>query len=74
MQILVALVFAVIAALALSLQSADAIVSEQSTGMHSDYQDRLLVAFFTLVCSALLVTLVVHYYRMQWGRKSILTE
>jgi hypothetical protein len=73
MQILVALVFAVIAALALSLQSADAIVSEQSTEMHSEYQDRLLVAFFN-VWSALLVTLVIHYYWMQWGRKSILTE
>ena len=54
MQILVALVFAVIAAIAFSLQIVDAIVSEQSTGIHGDYRNSLLVAFFTIVCSALL--------------------
>ncbi|MEM3095313.1 MAG: hypothetical protein QXX64_06720 [Nitrososphaera sp.] len=67
----------VAAALASSLQAADAIVSVKSAGLHhhhQDYQDSLLVAFFTIVCSALLVTMVIHYYRIQWGRKSIITE
>lgn len=74
MRILPSLALAVVAALAFSLQAADAIVSENSAGLHQDYRDGLLVAFFTIVCSTLLVTLVIHYYRMQWGRRSILTE
>jgi hypothetical protein len=65
------------AALASSLQPADAIVSALPTAAHgpySDYQHSLLIAFFTLVCSVPLVTMVMHYYRMQWGRRSVLTR
>jgi ABC-type spermidine/putrescine transport system permease subunit II len=74
MQALLFLAFVMVAAASFSLRGAYAIVSEQPTGMHSSYQDSLLVAFFTIICSTILVTLVFHYYRMQWGRKSILTE
>lgn len=57
------------------VQPADAIVSEHVPA-HAlyDYQQSLLVAFFTIVCSALLITLVLHYYRIQWGRRSLLTR
>ena len=76
MNMLLVLVFATSAALAFSFPSADAIVPAPlaSQGPHSDYQDGLLVAFFTVACSALLVTLVMHYYRVQWGRRSVLTR
>jgi len=74
MRFLLPLALVVVAALAFSLEAADAIVSEKSAGLHQDYQDSLLVAFFTIVCSALLVTMVIHYYRIQWGRRSIITE
>ncbi|MEW6605423.1 MAG: hypothetical protein AB1351_12155 [Thermoproteota archaeon] len=69
-------VFVASAALAFSFNSADAIVSGQSVApMHYlDYPYNLLVPFFTIVCSTLLVTIVLHYYRTQWGRKSIITE
>jgi len=69
--------FAVIVAFSFSGQSANAIVSEHpamAEKLHSDYQYDLLVAFFVVVCSALLASLVVHYYRIQWGRKSIMTR
>lgn len=69
-------IFVTVAALAISFNSAGAIVSGHSVApMHySDYPYKLLVPFFTIVCSALLVTIVLHYYRTQWGRKSIITE
>ena len=74
--LLLVLVFAISAALAFSFPSADAIVpaSLASQGPHSDYPDSLLVAIFTVACSALLGTLVMHYYRVQWGRRSVLTR
>jgi hypothetical protein len=70
-------VFAAFFALAFSLQPASAIVSGHplmAERLHSDYQYDLLVAFFAIVCSALLRALVVHYYRIQWGRKSVMTR
>jgi|Tabmets5t2r1_1033131.scaffolds.fasta_scaffold09082_3 hypothetical protein len=75
--VLLAILAVAAAALASSLQPADAIVSVLPTAAHgpySDYQHSLLIAFFTLVCSVLLVTMVMHYYRMQWGRRSVLTR
>jgi hypothetical protein len=62
--------------LAFSFHAADAIVSGHSTAAQNyrEYPYNLLVPFFTILCSALLITLVVHYYRLQWGRKSIITE
>jgi hypothetical protein len=69
------LALAAVAALAFSFPAAEAIVSVQQAEHHfAEYPYNLLVVFFTLVCSALLVTLVVHFYRAQWGRKSIITE
>jgi hypothetical protein len=65
------------AALASSLRPADTIVSALPTAAHgpySDYQHSLVIAFFTLVCSVLLATMVMHYYMMQWGRRSVLTR
>jgi hypothetical protein len=70
-------VFAAFIALAFSLQPASAIVSGHpvmSEKLHSDYQYDLLVAFFAIICSSLLIALVVHYYRIQWGRKSVMTR
>ena len=57
------------------VQPANAIVSEHAAA-HAlyDYPQSLLVAFFTIASSALLVTLVIHYYRVQWGRRSLLTR
>jgi hypothetical protein len=64
-------------ALAFSMPSASAIVSDYSAmaeRLHSDYQYDLLVAFFAVVCSGLLVALLTYYYRIQWGRKSVMTR
>ncbi len=64
-----------VVAFAFSFPAADAIVSVSPADHHFvEYPYSLLVAFFTLVCSALLVTLVLHFYRVQWGRKSVITE
>jgi len=63
--------------LPLPLQPSNAIVSGHpmmAEKLHSDYQYDLLVVFFAIVSSSLLVTLIVHYYRMQWGRKSVMTR
>ena len=70
-------VFAAFIALAFLLQPASAIVSGHPVmveKLHSDYQYDLLVAFFAIVCSSLLIALMVHYYRIQWGRKSVMTR
>ena len=70
-------IYAAFVAISFSGQSANAIVSEHpamAEKLHSDYQYDLLVAFFVLVCSALLASLVVHYYRIQWGRKTVMTR
>ncbi len=69
-------VFAAVVALGFTFNSADAIVSSHSAAevQYQDYPYNLLVPFFTIVCSALLVTIVLHYYRTQWGRKSVITE
>jgi hypothetical protein len=59
--VLLAILAVAAAALASSLQPADAIVSVLPTaahGLYSDYQHSLLIAFFTLICSVLLVTMV----------------
>jgi len=69
------LALAAVVAFAFSFPAADAIVSVPPVEHHfAEYPYNLLVAFFTLVCSALLVTLAVHFYRVQWGRKSVITE
>jgi hypothetical protein len=63
--------------LLLLLHPANAIVSEHpamADKLNSDYLYNLLIAFFAIACSTLLIILVVHYYRIQWGRKSILTR
>jgi hypothetical protein len=62
--------------LALSFNAADAIVSGSSSAglVYREYPYNLLVPFFTIACSTLLVALVLHYYRMQWGRRFVLTE
>lgn len=66
---------AVVTALAFSFNNADAIVSGQPVELHyKQYPYNLLVPFFTIVCSMLLITLVVHYYRTQWGQRSIITK
>lgn len=68
---------AALVALGFSLHPANAIVSGHpmmADKLHSDYQYDLLVAFFVIVCSALLGVVIVHYYRIQWGRKSIMTR
>lgn len=66
----------VASALASSFNSAEAIVSSHSAAQmhHPEYPYNLLVPFFTIVCSTLLATIVLHYYRTEWGRKSIITE
>ena len=59
------------------LQPANAIVSDHpnmAENLNSDYLYNLLIVFFVIACSALLVILAVHYYRIQWGRKSVLTR
>ena len=64
-------------AFAFLLQPANAIVSDRpamAEKLNSDYVYNLLIAFFAIACSALLVTLIVHYYRIQWGRRSVLTR
>lgn len=68
------LALAAVVALAFSVPGANAIVSVPAEHHLTEYPYSLLVAFFTLVCSALLVTLVLHFYRTQWGWKSIITE
>lgn len=74
MKVALPLALAVVA-LAFSFPGADAIVSGPPAQLHlAEYPYSLLVPFFTLVCSALLVALVVHFYRAQWGRKSVITE
>jgi hypothetical protein len=76
MKIALPLVLTVVVILAFSFHAADAIVSGHSAAAQNyrEYPYNLLVPFFTIVCSALLITLVVHYYRVQWGRKSVITE
>jgi hypothetical protein len=62
--------------LAFSFNAAEAIVSGSSSAglVYKEYPYNLMIPFFTIACSALLVVLVLHYYRMQWGRRSVLTE
>lgn len=62
--------------LAYSVSYAEAIVSTHSaTSMHySQYPYNLLMFFFTIVCSAILATILLHYYRAQWGNSSVITE
>jgi len=72
-----AALFVLSVSLSLPLQPSYAIVSGHpvmAEKLHSDYQYDLLVVFFVIVSSSLLVTLVIHYYRMQWGRKSVMTR
>ncbi len=74
---LLPVLLAALVALGFSLQPAHAIVSGHpmmAEKLRSDYQYDLLVIFFMIVCSALLGAMVVHYYRIQWGRKSIMTR
>jgi hypothetical protein len=56
--------------------SAEAIVSGHSAAPihYLQYPYNLLVIFFTIVCSALLATILLHYYRAQWGSRSVITE
>lgn len=65
-----------LSALVSSFNFAEAIVSGHSaTQMHyREYPYNLLVPFFTIVCSSLLATILLHYYRTQWGRKSVITK
>lgn len=73
---MLSLFFAALVAFGFSWHPANAIVSGRpvmAEELHSDYQYDLLVAFFAIVCSALLGSMVVHYYRIQWGRKSVVT-
>jgi hypothetical protein len=69
-------VLTAVVVLAFSFPAASAIVSGHSAAAQNyrEYPYNLLVPFFTIVCSALLVTMVIHYYRVQWGRKSVITE
>jgi hypothetical protein len=68
--------FAAVAVLGFSFNPANAIVSGHSVSQthYRDYPYNLLVPFFIIVCSALMITIGLNYYRMQWGRKSIITE
>ena len=75
MKVALSLALTVVVALTLSFHAAYAIVSEPPAGLHyKEYPYNLMQVFFTIVCSALLITLGIHYYRAQWGRKSIITE
>jgi hypothetical protein len=76
MKIALPLALSLVVLIAFSFHAADAIVSGQSAAAqhYKEYPYNLLVPFFTVVCSTLLITLVIHYYREQLGRKSIITE
>lgn len=66
MRIASSLVFAAVVIFAFSSHAADAIVSGQPATQHyGEYPYNLLMPFFAIACSALLITLIVHYYTLQ---------
>ncbi|GEM_PF-2001016 len=66
----------IVSTLVSSFNSAEAIVSGHSTAHihYLEYPYNLLIPFFTIICSTLLAMVFLHYYRTQWGKKSVITE